>query len=161
MLLDADVSGGASAGWISAEDGVLTLPDSAACCVKDALAGDVVVLFPAASDSPRSFSLYFLAGDALSFTWPANVSFRKSFDSDSFESGKGYALSFQEVGDGVFAVGRTEYGASAETSSNLTWLAAAAGSAATDASDLEQVAVAAGVDPADDATVQTCIDAIK
>ena len=104
MLLDADVSGGTSARWISSEDGVLTLLDSTVCCVKDALAGDVVVLFPAASDAPRSFSLHFVAGDALSFTWPANVSFRESSDISSYESGKGYALSFQEVGDGVFAV---------------------------------------------------------
>ena len=102
--LPAGGAGGMSSRWISSEDGVLTLLDSTACCVKDALAGDVVVLFPAASDAPRSFSLHFVAGDALSFTWPANVSFRESSDISSYESGKGYALSFQEVDGGVFAV---------------------------------------------------------
>lgn len=110
MLLDADVSGGTSARWISAEGGVLTLLDSTVCCVKDALAGGVAVLFPAASDSPRSFSLHFLAGDSLAFAWPDGVSFREPVDSGSFESGKGYELSFQEVGDGVFSASRTTTG---------------------------------------------------
>jgi hypothetical protein len=108
--LPAGGAGGISSEWISAEDGVLTLLDSTACCVKDALAGDISVLFPAASDSPRSFSLHFLAGDSLAFAWPDGVSFREPFNSGSFESGKGYELSFQEVGDGVFSASRTTTG---------------------------------------------------
>lgn len=149
--------------WISSEDGVLTLLDSTACSVKDALAGDVVVLFPAASDAPRSFSLHFVAGDALSFTWPANVSFRKSFGSSSFESGKGYALSFQEVGGGVFAVGRSEYGTdvSQEVQSDGAWLAAATGTTLTEATDYQEVAAASGVEQSDDTTIQTVIEAVK
>lgn len=161
--LPAGGAGGISSEWISSADGVLTLLDSTACCAKDALAGDVVVLFPAASDAPRSFSLYFVAGDALSFTWPANVSFRKSFDSTSFESGKGYALSFQEVGASVFAVGRTEYGTdvSQEAQSDGAWLAAATGTTLTEATDYQEVAAASGVEQSDETTVQTVIDNVK
>ena len=155
--LPAGGAGGMSSRWISSEDGVLTLLDSTACCVKDALAGDVVVLFPAASDAPRSFSLHFVAGDALSFTWPANVSFRESSDISSYESGKGYALSFQEVGDGVFAVGLTEYGQTQEAQSDGTWLAAATGTTLTEATDYREVATVAGVEETDDSVVSRCL----
>ena len=147
--------------WASAKNGVLALSDATLSSVNTNLAGDVVIVFPSASDRPRFFSLCFVAGEGLAFAWPANVSFRSESGISSFEVGNVYVLTFGEVSSGVFVVRREQYGAAFEAVSNGAWLAAEVSVSTADDTIFEDVANAADVKDSDATTAQGIIDLIK